>query len=215
MIAEKDPLKENAPCAMVGKPPPLGTHGPFDLLEDLKLSEQRQQEIPITQFSGVFPPMTQSELEGIIPILVPPYPPLHAWCQVSVDEEKIQMDYRWKRYNIGRERHVPNYNYLLQSVPSVQSAQSAPIQSHSTKKNENQFKSDPINEETKINSTNIPIPIPELLFTKDHNQVDTLQSNIRKKCQLFLFKKGKQKKTKSQTTKRTKKIKEEKRRKIN
>jgi hypothetical protein len=171
LAADVDDLQDNASCLIVAKHVPLGTHGPFELFEDVALAAERAKQQRQPQIPLVYPPMTNQELEGIIPILKPPYTPLQTWMQVGFDDDKQHMDYRWQRYEMGKERHIPNYEHLMKPkpMPLVEIPTETP----------------PLEEKKPL------LFILELLPREKVFRQVKLQNNIRKKCQGFLFKKRK------------------------
>lgn len=185
LAGEVDDLQDNASCTMVGKHVPLGTHGPFEIFEDLTLAAERASQQPQPCVPEVFPLMNRQELEGIIPILVPPYTPLQFWCQPGLIDNKVNMDYRWKKYEMGNALHTPDYNFLLK-IPICPKEQQIDILLPSI---------------TPKVQTTLIIPPLELLDRKSLREF-TLQDNVAKKCRIFIFKRKLKKPTNPATRKR-------------
>jgi len=200
--AEVDELVDNASCSMIGKHVPLGTHGPFDLLEDISLSLMIQQDVPLSITPEVYPPITRQEVEGIVSILVPPWTPLQAWCQAGVNDNKMQMDFRWKRYEMGRERHIPDYSWLVKNPNAFSNEKDSrhviPLPSFMKSISDKQpslllprqdqieMKTTPIHQTPITNLEPLRL-CEEYMDLKE----PLLQNNLRKKCQSFLFKRKK------------------------
>ena len=70
LLGETDDLESNSSCTMLGKHVPIGTHGPFQLFENM---EQSNETVAQPQLHDMLPPLTQDLLERIVPILTPPY----------------------------------------------------------------------------------------------------------------------------------------------
>lgn len=205
LVGEIDYLQDNASCTMIGKHVPLGTHGPFEIFEDLQLSAKFLSEVKPQIRSELLPPLTKPELEGIIPILVPPSTPLQAWSQAGLTDDKKKMDFRWRRYEMGRERHVPDYSFFLKNIPSLENLNlGAGIRDASPALpalpgGSKMMMLPPVPLFHKVTGSTLPSKkrskeeTLELLNPLKPWREPILQSNIRKKCQAFLFKQKKPK----------------------